>query len=87
MGLTQVNTSYYLGQSYHMGRNIITREAQRGKCNVRDLPFRVRCKNRILRFLGGIADLPGPILIKFGTSDRYLMQFWKVFILFQNSEI
>ena len=21
MGLTQVNTSYYLGQSYHIGRN------------------------------------------------------------------
>ena len=24
MGLTQVNTSYYLGQSYHIGRNILT---------------------------------------------------------------
>ena len=22
MGLTQVNTSYYLGQSYHMGQNM-----------------------------------------------------------------
>ena len=25
MGLTQINTSYYLGQSYHMGRNISNR--------------------------------------------------------------
>ena len=28
-----------------------TREAQRGKCNERDLPCHVRCKNRIWRYL------------------------------------
>ena len=36
MGLTQVNTSYYLGQSYHMGRNISTESFDRMKG--RDLP-------------------------------------------------
>ena len=33
-------------------------KCSKGKCNERDLPYHVRCKNRILRYLGGITDLP-----------------------------
>ena len=35
-----------------------TREAQRSKCNERDLSYHVTYKNRILHYLGGISDLP-----------------------------
>ena len=48
-------------------------ESAAGKCNERDLPYHVRCKNRVMRYLGG--------------RDLYLMKFWKVYVFFQNSQI
>ena len=58
-----------------------------GKCNERDLPCHVRCKNSYCATrVGSLIHLSDFNKIWY-KRYLFLMQFWKVFIFSQNSEI